>query len=299
MQADGKILVGGAFSGMGDQTRNYFARLSNDTSARQTLAVSQSAATWAPGGSSPQFSRVTFEDSTDSVNYNFLGHGTASGGNWTLTGLNLSTQQNLYLRARVYYGSGHQNGSEAIQEAVRNAYLPVAGPTLQLGSAVSRKTHGAAGNFNIPLPLIGEPGVECRSSSGAHTLVFTFNNNVVSGNASITAGTGNISGPPAFASNTMTVTLTGVTDVQKITVTLSGVTDSSAQVLPDTAVSINVLAGDTNANKTVNASDVAQTKAQSGAPVTAANFKQDMAVNGTINASDVALVKSRSGQSVP
>ena len=71
----------------------------------------------------------------------------------------------------------------------------------------------------------------------------------------------------------MTVNLTGVSDVQEITVTLTNVTDSSANVLPDTPVSVNMLIGDTTGNKTVNASDVAQTKGQSGLPVTAANFR--------------------------
>jgi len=57
--------------------------------------------------------------------------------------------------------------------------------------------------------------------------------------------------------------------------------------------------GDTNGNKTVNASDIGETKAQSGQAVTAANFRQDVTPNGSINASDIGLVKSRSGASVP
>ena len=93
----------------------------------------------------------------------------------------MPTGQNFYIRARGYYRSGYENGSESITESVRNAFI--AAP-LQLTTAVSRKTHGGAGTFDIPLPLSGEPGVECRSSGGNHTLVFTFSNNVVSGNAS-------------------------------------------------------------------------------------------------------------------
>jgi plastocyanin len=169
---------------------------------------------------------------------------------------------------------------------------------LQLTSAVSRKVHGAAGPFDIALPLSGNPGVECRSSGGNHTLVFTFSNNVTAGSASVTAGTGSVSGSPSFAGNTMTVNLTGVADIQQITVKLSGVTDSSA-VLPDTFVSINMLIGDTNGNKSVNASDITQTKVQSGATVTATNFRTDLNVNGVINASDVTLVKSHSGSALP
>jgi hypothetical protein len=190
-------------------------------------------------------------------------------------------------------------GAYALSSGFWGATNVTAPAALQLATAVSRKTHGAAGTFDVPLPVTGAPGVECRSSSGAHTLVFTFNNNVVSGNASVTTGAGSVSGSPTFASNTMTVNLTGVTDVQKITVTLNNVTDSFAQVLPATAVSMNLLIGDTNGNKTVNSTDIGQTKTQSGAPVTTANFRQDVTPNGTINASDIGLVKSRSGASVP
>src|SRR4029077_7392955 len=63
-------------------------------------------------------------------------------------------------------------------------------PALQLSAAVSRKTHGGAGDFDIDLPLAGEPGVECRSGGaiGNHTFVFSFTNNVMNGNASVTMG---------------------------------------------------------------------------------------------------------------
>ena len=127
VQADGKILAGGNFTSIGGQTRSLFARLSNDTAALQNLAVTQTTITWTRGGSSPQFTRVTFESSTDNVNYTPLGNGTAAGSNWTLTGLSLPTGQNIYIRARGYYRSGYQNGSESITESVRNAFL--AGPT--------------------------------------------------------------------------------------------------------------------------------------------------------------------------
>ena len=123
VQADGKILAGGGFTSIGGQPRSLFARLSNDTAALQNLAVTQTTITWTRGGSSPQFTRVTFESSTDNVNYTPLGNGTAAGSNWTLTGLNLPTGQNIYIRARGYYRSGYNNGSESITESVRNAYL--------------------------------------------------------------------------------------------------------------------------------------------------------------------------------
>jgi hypothetical protein len=97
----------------------------------------------------------------------------------------------------------------------------------------------------------------------------------------------------------MTVNLAGVADIQRLTVTLQSVTDTNAQVMPDTAVPVNFLAADTNGNKSVNAADVAQTKAQLGQVVTSSNFRTDVNANGTINAGDTGLVKAKLGHSVP
>ena len=183
----------------------------------------------------------------------------------------------------------------AADNKVYSFSVPVA--ALQVSSALSRKTHGSAGDFDVPLPLSGTPGVECRNggATGDYQFVFTFSNNVESGNATVTGGTGTVSGSPVFSGNTMTVNLTGVTDAQTLTVTLSGVTDEFLQVLSDTAVSANMLIGDTNGNGIVNSSDVAQTKGQIGQPVTSANFRTDVNASGTINSTDAAIVKSHSG----
>ena len=146
---------------------------------------------------------------------------------------------------------------------------------------------------------MGDPGVECRSSGGDHTFVVTFSNPVVSGNASVTSGSGNVTGSPIFSGNTMTVNLTGVSDVQQITVTLSNVTDCFGSVLPDSMVTAGMLIGDATGNGTVNSSDIVQVKAQSGSPVTSANFREDVNMDGVIDASDTGLVKSKSGHSLP
>ncbi len=170
---------------------------------------------------------------------------------------------------------------------------------LQLASVVSRKTHGDAGDFDIPLPLQREPGVECRSSGGNHTLVATFSNSMMAGSATVTSGTGNVLGSPVFNGNTMTTQLTGVTDAQKLTVTLSGVTDSFGQVMPDTAVTVNVLVGDINGSRAVNATDIAQWKSQSSGSVTAGNFRADINASGTLSATDLAELKANAGHAVP
>jgi subtilisin family serine protease len=170
---------------------------------------------------------------------------------------------------------------------------------LALAQAVSRRTHGTAGTFDIPLPLAGEPGVECRSTGGKFTFVFTFSSNVVSGTAAVTSGRGRLQGSPIFSGNTMTVNLKGVTDVQKITLTLSNVTSDTSQVLPDTAVSANMLIGDTTGDKTVNNPDVTQTRGQVGLPVSASNFREDVNIDGAITSTDVSLVRSDIGHTLP
>jgi hypothetical protein len=165
-----------------------------------------------------------------------------------------------------------------------------------LNSAVSRKTHGAAGDFDIALP-----GVECRSGGATndYTLVVTFSNNLAGGNASVTSGVGKVAGAPAISGNTITVTLTGVTNAQTLSVTLNSLTDQFLQTLPDTAVNMSVLIGDVNGNGTVNASDITAVKVRSGEPPSNANFRTDVNANGNINASDVEQVKTATGTSLP
>lgn len=169
----------------------------------------------------------------------------------------------------------------------------------QITTAVSRKTHGSAGTLDINLPLSGQPGVECRSTGGNHTLVFTFSSDPVSGNVSITSGTATMSGSPTYQGQTMTVNLTGVANAQTVSLMLSNVTDNSSRVLPDTAVSVNMLVGDTNGNGAVNASDVTQTKSRIGQSVGVSNLRSDVNVNGTINAGDVSSVKANVGNAMP
>ena len=124
LQADGKILVGGTFTSIGGQDRNVFARLTNDTAALQSLTVTPTAVTLARGGSSPQFTRVTFEISPNNVTFAFLGNGTPVGSSWTLTGLSLPTGHTLFIRARGFYRSGGLNGSESVTGTRRNAFFP-------------------------------------------------------------------------------------------------------------------------------------------------------------------------------
>ena len=131
-----------------------------------------------------------------------------------------------------------------------------------------------------------------------HTLIFTFNNVVNSGNAEVTTNNANVSSVSFPGDKTMQVELSDVGDAQLITVKLKDVFDENSQTLPDTSVSMIVLLGDTNANKQVNATDISQTKSQVGKPLSQANFREDVTVSGDINSSDVIAVKLNSGNGV-
>ncbi len=296
LQPDGKILAGGYFTSIGGQSRNYFARLNNDTPALQNLAATPTSITWTRGGSSPQFALVTFEASTDNVSYSLLGNATATGSNWTLTGFTFVVGHNLYVRARGYYRSGWNNGSESTSESVRNIFLTLPPSP---GAVVSRKEHGGAGVFDINLPLSGDPGIECRGggASNDYQIVFSFPNSVTFTNASVTAGAGSVSGSSGSGTSNIIVNLTGVTNAQRLTLALLGASDGTNT--GDLSVQMGVLLGDTNGNGSANATDVSQAKAQSGNPVTGSNFREDVNTNGAINASDVSAVKLASGTALP
>ena len=169
---------------------------------------------------------------------------------------------------------------------------------LSVATAVSRKMHGSRGLFDLHLPLTGAPGIECRAA-GMHKLLFTFTNNVTSGAAAVTRGNGSVSGAPTFSNNIMNINLADVTDAQATVVTLTSVTDAHSQSLPATYINMKVLAGDTTGNGIVNSSDVSQTKNQSGAAISDANFREDVTVDGLINSSDIANVKLQSGKAIP
>ncbi|MGI8435591.1 MAG: TIGR02597 family protein [Chthoniobacterales bacterium] len=169
---------------------------------------------------------------------------------------------------------------------------------VQAVSAVSRKTHGSAGDFDIPLPLSGISGVECRSNNGSYKIVFTFPSAVTFSGAAVTSGTVSSAIPTAISSTVVAVDLAGVNDLQAVTVTLLGVSDGAHT--NDVAVRMRVLVGDVNGSGGVTSSDVAATKAAaSPGTVDSRNFRNDVNVNGAISSSDIAIVKSKSGNSVP
>jgi hypothetical protein len=180
-------------------------------------------------------------------------------------------------------------------------YYVNAAPRVAPTGVVSRKMHGAAGPFDVALPLEGAPGIECRSGGfgGDYQIVFTFPSTVSLNAAAVMpeAGkSGSLAGQPIVSEDgrTITLNLTNISDLQTVVINLSGVNNGTN--FNDVSVPMRVLVGDTNASGSVTASDIGQTKSRVGQTVAQTTFRSDVVANGAINTSDIALVKSRSGQ---
>src|SRR6185436_15469992 len=164
----------------------------------------------------------------------------------------------------------------------------------QLVSAVSRMTQGAS-SYDIQLPLGGGTGVECRTLANGLTIVLTFDQAVVAGDAAVSAGTATVAG---FSDTTMTVSVAGLSDLQTVTLTVSNVANGAAETLASAAVTWRTLLGDANANGSITGADVNIIKANFGA-VTKATFRCDLNADGAVNGQDFTTVKTKVGNSVP
>ena len=180
--------------------------------------------------------------------------------------------------------------------------LPAPGVTLS--SVSSRKFHTDAGNLDVALPISGTPGVESRTggANGTHNLVFSFAQPLTSvGGATVSSGTGQVmnSGIDPSNANVYLVNLGGVADAQRIVVTLVDVTDSSGNSSPSVQVTMDVLAGDTSADRVVNAGDSIQVRNRAGQSAGTTNARWDVNLDGAINSGDATFVKGRSGNNIP
>ena len=98
-------------------------------------------------------------------------------------------------------------------------------------------------------------------------MIFTFMNPLTSvDGASVSTGMGTVTSDAIVSTNARqpVVDLTGVSNAQTITVNLTNVTDSLGNSSDAVPAAMGLLLGDTNGNGSVSASDIGQTKAQSG-----------------------------------
>jgi uncharacterized delta-60 repeat protein len=287
LQKDGKVLVGGDFSSFDGIPRAFLVRLHNDPATEALTVTSSSRVQWLRGGAGPELEQVTFEASNDGGStWVPLGAGTRINGGWEKTGLNLASAGTVRARGRT--SGGALNGSSGIVETVANYALPL---------AYSRKSHAGTANFDIPLPLAGTPGIECRTggSNGNHQIVVLFPNSVTFTSAAVTSGSGSITSATANGA-LITINLASIANAQTITVTLFGINDGTN--MGDLPIRLSLLRGDTNSDGNVNSGDAVQTRNRSGQTTDATNFRSDVNVDGSVNSGDAIQVRAASGTSL-
>jgi hypothetical protein len=171
-------------------------------------------------------------------------------------------------------------------------------PPAVLQSAVSRKTHGAGGTFDLVLNSVAtNPTTEPRQGP-AHLLVFTFDKAVTGGAAAVSEGTATV-GTPTFSGNEMRVPLTGVGNQQYVTVAVSNVIAADGGTGGSGAIRVGFLAGDVNQSRVVTLSDLGQVNAQVAQAVTVANYLKDVNASGTLSLADKGLTNQQLTKALP
>lgn len=172
--------------------------------------------------------------------------------------------------------------------------LQPAGP-VNLTRVLSRKTHGAAGPFDLvidhSIAIGGALTIEPRAIGSGHQIVFQFDGPVTGVGATVV--TDAASNPVGSAStqssgNEVIVTLVNVPDRQRRRVELTSVNGTL-----DVAAAVGFLAGDANGSGAINAADVSAVRARSGQITDESNYRHDINATGRISAADIAASRVR------
>ena len=185
------------------------------------------------------------------------------------------------------------NGSVTTTLTVGGIAANFTSTTSALLAVQSRKVHGAAGPFDLPIDtslVAPNVTVEPRAIGNGHVIAFQFSGPIaLAGNATV-APVG--AAATTRSGNEVLVTLTAIPDNQRVTVSLTGVTLSSGGA-ENAQASIGFLVGDVNNTQSVDSIDVSLVKERAGQTVTGTDFMRDFNASGAVNASDISAVKAR------
>jgi PKD repeat protein len=174
---------------------------------------------------------------------------------------------------------------------------------LGLLSVGSRKIHGAAGPFDVDLPLTGAAGIECRTPgpSNSYQLIYTFNKAVaVAGTATKVQGAG-VVGQAAVGPNPnqVTVPLSSVTNAQHFVAKLDGVQDDVGAIQNNLSARMDVLVGDVDATGRVDGNDVSAVQSHTRQTANGSNFRDDVDATGRIDGNDVSTTQALTRTGLP
>jgi uncharacterized repeat protein (TIGR01451 family) len=194
------------------------------------------------------------------------------------------------------YDSDRNNNADTITTTV----LPSVPVFL---AAVSRRAHGAAGTFDLPLSTVTPPAINHNPTTEPRqgpnqTIVFTFDKPLTAATVSIDEGAAT-AGAPIFSGNDVVVPLTGVTDKQYVTVGLTNVASTDGGTGGSGSVRVGFLLGDVNQSRVVSLADFALVNAQLAQPATAVNFLKDVNTSGTVTLADMGITNANLTKALP
>jgi streptogramin lyase len=174
-------------------------------------------------------------------------------------------------------------------------------PVLQ--SAKSRRVHGAAGTFDLPLSLVVPPAINHSPTTEprqgpAFTIVFTFDKPITGATATVTESAA-VAGTLTFSGNDVIVPLTAVPNQQYVTVSLTNVASLDGGTGGVGSARIGFLLGDVNGSRVVSIADLGLVNAQLAQPVNASNYLKDVNVTGTLTLADKGITNTQLTKNLP
>jgi hypothetical protein len=184
-------------------------------------------------------------------------------------------------------------------------HLQFGAPVLTLTGAASRKKHGSAGDFDLPLVLspAANSTVEPRVD-GPTNIIYTFNRDVAAADGDFNCTECTVINAVCLnvvsSGNRLKVQLRSVIDQSIVHVTLHGITDLVGTPLSgDNDVAIVALVGDISQNRSVYSRDENIVTTHWGETVNMGNYLADLNLGGTIGLADSMIVESNWGHTVP
>ena len=165
--------------------------------------------------------------------------------------------------------------------------LPVYAADPVLLSAVSRKVHGPAGTFDIPLSEVTST-IEPRT--GPLSIVFVWDRAITQAECYAAEGLEVVAGAAVIHERTVTCPVTSGLLRQWVSVNVV-VSDGSGYA--EALVRVGLLPSDVNGSGAVTVADLARVQRQIAQPVTQSTFRHDVNANGAITVSDYALTQTR------
>jgi hypothetical protein len=165
--------------------------------------------------------------------------------------------------------------------------------------AVSRKTHGTKGTYDIPLSLletdpVSSISVECRNSA-KHSIIINFDKPIASLNVILEPAAGKKATLSNWAQNntsSITINLDNVSDAQLLKIKLNNITGTDG-TKGNAVLRLRLLIGDIDGDGIVSQTD--KDIMESYLAPNSLSFRADIQNNGSFNSTDLQSVTNRIG----